>query len=117
MKKLLAPLVGGMMALPATAATMQCMISGVASWSDGYCFGMEFTMDYNTNPASWRIAGATKPISSVIWADATAGCATTATSCTKPIRPYQEHLGSATILYSDGTWEAVQATAWFETGF
>lgn len=71
MKKLLVPLVVGMMALPATAATMQCMISGVASWSDGYCFGMEFTMDYNTNPASWRIVGATKPISSVTWANAT----------------------------------------------
>ena len=117
MKKLLVPLVVGMMALPVTAATMQCMISGVVSWKNNSCFGMEFTMDYNTNPASWRISGATKTISSVIWADTTAGCASTATSCTKPIHPYQQHLGSATILYTDGTWEAVQATAWFETGF
>ncbi len=102
-----------MMALPATAATMQCMISGVASWSDGYCFGMEFTMDYNTNPASWRIVGATKPISSVTWVNATSGCASTATSCTKPIRPYQVHLVSATILYSDGTWEACSGNSFF----
>lgn len=117
MKKLLVPLVVGMMALPATAATMQCMVSGVTTWKNNFCFGMEFTMDYNTNPASWRISNVTKPISSVIWSDATAGCATTATTCTKPIRPYQEHLGKATILYSDGTWEALQATANFETGF
>jgi hypothetical protein len=117
MKKLLVPLVVGMMALPATAATMQCMISGIVSWTDGYCEGIEFTMDFQSHPASWRIAGATKPISSVIWSDATAGCAASATSCTKSIAPYQDHLGKATILYSDGTWEAVQASARFETGF
>lgn len=46
MNKLLVPLVVGMMALPAAAATMQCMISGVVAWTDGYCKGTEFTMDY-----------------------------------------------------------------------
>lgn len=117
MKKLLVPLVVGMMALPATAATMQCMIDQAVDWRGGHCIGVEFTFDYQTNPASWRISGVTKPISSVVWSDATAGCASTATTCTKPIHPYQTHLGKATILYSDGTWEVVQATALFETGF
>jgi hypothetical protein len=117
MKKILVPLAVGMMALPAAAATMQCMINDVVSWRNNRCRGVEMTLDHQTNLASWRINGATKAISSVIWSGVTASCPTTATSCTKAISPYEEHLGAATILYSDGTWEAVQATAWFETGF
>lgn len=101
------------------AAQMECMVDTAAfdNWSTGYCMSFEYTMDNNPNDAIWRVVGTTKPISSVIWSEAAAGCASTSTYCTKPVRPYREHVGKATVLYTDGTWTAVQATAYFETGF
>lgn len=119
MKKLLVPLVVGMMALPATAAQMECFIDTPAydEWQTGSCYLMEYTMDYNPNSAVWRVTGMNKPVSSILWSEATAGCTTTQEFCIQPITPYQTHLGKATILYTDGNWEMVQAPAYFETGF
>ena len=101
------------------AAQMECMVDTAAydEWSAGSCWGFEYTMDYATNDAIWRIVGTTKSISSVIWQEATSGCASNATYCTKAIRPYRQYLGKATVLYTDGTYEVVQASAQFETGF
>ncbi len=117
MKKLFLPLI--LLSGAASAASMECMVDTAAydEWQVGYCSAMEFTFDNNTNLALWRITGVTKTVSQVLWSDATSGCAASALSCNKQIRPYHEHLGKATILYSDGTWEQVQATAHFETGF
>lgn len=101
------------------AAQMECMVDTAAfdNWSAGYCMSLEYTMDNNPNDAIWRVVGTTKPISSVIWSEAAAGCASTSTYCSKPVQPYMEHVGKATVLYTDGTWTSVQATAYFETGF
>ena len=101
------------------AAQMECMVDTAAydRWSTGGCWGFENTLDNAPNDALWRIVGVTKTISSVIWQETTSGCPSNATYCTKAIRPYQEHLGKATVLYTDGTYEVVQATAQFVTGF
>lgn len=119
MKKTFISLIVGLLTLPAMAAQMECMVDTAAydEWQVGHCPNFEYTMDNNTNTAIWRVTGTTKPVSSVLWSETTAGCASNSLYCSKEIRPYQEHLGKATILYTDGTWEAVQATASFETGY
>ncbi|MDP5138830.1 hypothetical protein ORJ04_23055, partial [Rheinheimera baltica] len=101
------------------AAQMECMVDTAAydQWTAGYCDSFEYTMDNAKNDAIWRIVDTTKPIASIIWSEKTAGCAATATYCTKAIRPYTANKGKATILYTDGTYEIVQAIASFETGF
>lgn len=118
MKKLLAT-VFGVLVLPVSAAHMECYIDSPAydEWQPDTCYLMEYTMDYNPNNAVWRVTGMTKPVSSILWSEATAGCTTAQQFCMKPITPYQTHVGKATILYTDGTWETVQAPAFFETGF
>lgn len=103
----------------ASAATMECMVdtAGWDEWSAGHCESFEYTMDKKANNAYWRITGINKTISSVIWSDKTTGCASSATECMKAIFPYRINKGTATILYVDGTYEIVSATASFETGF
>lgn len=118
MKKTLSALALILASSSSFAANMECMVdtAGWDQWGEGYCFGMEFTFDRAPNDATWRITNLNKTISSVIWSEATQGCSSTATYCTKSIPPYAEFVGKATILYADGTWENVQATASFETG-
>jgi hypothetical protein len=101
------------------AAQMECMVDTAAydEWSAGYCSSFEYTMDNARNDAIWRIVGVTKTISSVMWQETTSGCDSNSTYCTKAIRPYRDHVGKATVLYTDGTYEVLQATANFETGF
>lgn len=101
------------------AAQMECMVDTDAfdSWQSPECNSFEYTLDRAPNNATWRIVNITKTISSVIWSERTAGCSSSATTCTKPIPPYSYHLGKATVLYTDGTYEVLQATAQFETGF
>lgn len=100
------------------AANMECMVDTELqnSWGVSHCFGFEYTMDQAPNNATWRVTNTTKPISSVIWSEKATGCASNSTFCTKSIRPFTFHVGKATILYTDGTYEIVQATAQFETG-
>jgi hypothetical protein len=119
MKKTLSALLFAAAALPAMAAQMECMVDTAAYdyWQAGYCPNFESTLDNQPNTTLWRITDTTKSVASVLWSDATAGCASSSLYCTKDIRPYREHVGKAIILYSDGTWEAVQATAYFETGY
>ncbi len=119
MKRTLFALLVGVFGLPAMAAQMECMVDTAAydEWQVGYCSNFEYTLDNNTNTAIWRITGTTKPVHSVLWSEKTTGCASNSLYCSKEIRPYQEHVGKATILYTDGTWEAVEATASFETGY
>lgn len=119
MKKILLPLVIAVLSLPAMAAQMECMVDTAAydQWQAGDCPNFEYTLDNNANTAIWRVTGTTKPVSSVLWSETTAGCASNSQYCNKQIRPYKQYTGKATILYTDGTWEAVEATASFETGF
>ena len=119
MKKTLTALALVLASGSSMAAQMECMVDTAAydEWSVGHCENFEYTMDNKANDAIWRIVGVTKTISSVIWQETTSGCASNSTYCTKAIRPYRSYLGKATVLYTDGTYEVVQATARFETGF
>lgn len=119
MKKRLTALLLTAVVLPLSAAQMECFIDTDAydEWQVGSCSMMEYTMEHNPNNAVWRVTGINKAVSSILWSEATAGCTTTQEFCIQPIAPYQTHLGKATILYTDGTWEVVQASAYFETGF
>ncbi|WP_240221235.1 hypothetical protein [Rheinheimera hassiensis] len=101
------------------AAQMECMVDtdSLDTWQVSECTSFEYTLDRAVNNATWRIVNITKTISSVIWSERTTGCSSSATSCTKAIPPYSYHLGKATVLYTDGTYEILQATAQFETGF
>lgn len=118
MKKIFA---AGLLLLSGSAfsAQMECMVDtdSLDTWSVSECYGFEYTLDRKLNNAIWRIIDIQKPISSVLWSERTTGCSSSATTCTKAIPPYSFHLGKATILYTDGTYEVVQATAQFETGF
>lgn len=103
----------------ANAAALQCYIETDA-WDVptlGGCGALEYTFDNKPNPVVWSLVHVTKPVQSVIWSDATASCPVGSFSCTTSIFPYTLNTGKATILYSDMTWEVVQAEAWFETGF
>lgn len=119
MKKFIFALIISTFAFSANSAQMECMVDTAAydQWGTGHCFSFEYTLDTASNVAIWRLKNVTKTISSVIWSDKTTGCSTSATQCSKAIRPYRTHTGTATILYTDNTWEVVSAVAEFETGF
>lgn len=108
-----------LMAGTASAANMECKVSTTDNhgWSS-YCFGQNFKFNYVPVNTTFRIQNLAAPVSSVLWQGAVvSSCAATATSCTVKISPYQEHQVSAVVLYSNGTYETVSATALFETGF
>ncbi len=108
-----------LLASAANAANMECKVSTQqnSGWSS-YCDGMNYTFSYTPVNTTFRIQNLAAPVSSVIWQGAVAStCAASATSCTVKISPYRENTVSAIVLYSNGTYETVSATAWFETGF
>lgn len=119
MKKILLPFVVGLLSMPTMAAQMECMVdtANLDTWQVGECMSFEYTLDKVQKNAIWRITGTTKPFSSVLWSQAGAGCASNSLYCQKLIGPYVLHTAKATVLYTDGTWEALEATASFETGF
>ena len=105
--------------ISANAADMQCFVDTAAFDEPriGNCPNIEFTFDNRPNTAVWQIINITKTIQEVIWQEATAGCSSSATTCSMSITPFQLHTGRAVILYTDGTFETVSAVASFETGF
>jgi hypothetical protein len=119
MKKMLsvaAVIATGLFSTQAAAADMECYVDTQAydQYSKGHCFALIYGASSAT--AVFRIAGANKPISSVIWGDKASSCGTSGTSCSFTIRPFRPYKATATILYQDGTWEATSATASFEDG-
>ncbi|QLE84222.1 MULTISPECIES: hypothetical protein [Shewanella] len=119
MKKLITAglvLVGSMIAAQASAATLECYVDtqGYDRYTKNHCFAM--IPGQRTATAVFRISGAAKPISSVIWGDKAASCGTRGTSCSFTITGFTTHKASATILYQDGTYESKSGTASFEDG-
>jgi hypothetical protein len=106
----------GLFTSQASAADMECYVDTQAydHFTSGHCFALIYGASSAT--AVFRIAGANKPISSVIWGDKASSCGTSGTSCSFTIRPFRANKASATILYQDGTWETASATASFEDG-
>jgi len=110
-------LLGAMATGTAQAADMECRVGTTqnSGWSS-YCFGMNYSMNYNPVTAYFRIQNLAAPVAQVIWQGGQ-NCSATSTSCNFKITPYQEHVVSAIVLYTNGTYESVSATAQFETGF
>jgi hypothetical protein len=109
-------LASSLFASQAFSANMECYVDTQAydQYTPGHCEALIYGARSAT--AVFRIAGANKPISSVIWGDKASSCGTSGTSCSFIIRPFRVNKATATILYQDGTWEAASATASFEDG-
>jgi hypothetical protein len=101
----------------AFSAEMECYIDTQAY--DHYTANRCFAMVWGARKATavFRVSGANKDINTVIWSDKASSCgSSTSTSCSFSIGPFAPHKASATVLYSDGSWEKVSATASFEDG-
>ena len=100
----------------AMAANMECYVDTQAydQFTANHCAALIFGANKAT--AVFRIVGASKPINSVIWKDAAKSCGTSGTFCSISIRAFRPNKATATILYTDGTWDTASATASFEDG-
>lgn len=120
MKKLLSVsllLASSFVASQATATEMQCYVDTQAydNYTSNRCFAMN---PASSTTANFRITATNGAIDSVIWGDHASSCGTTTgTTCSITINAYRSYTGSATILYTDGTWEKVSAKASYERGF
>ncbi|ASP37817.1 hypothetical protein CHH28_03620 [Bacterioplanes sanyensis] len=119
MKKLLAAsafIVGGFFSAYASADHMECLVDTRAhdQYTPNTCFGLVYGA--STATAVFRVVGNGSNIDSVQWSGAAKSCGTSGTSCAVDIRPFRGHRAEALILYSNGTWSKVSATAFFEDG-
>ncbi|KZN61408.1 hypothetical protein [Pseudoalteromonas luteoviolacea] len=105
----------------ALSAELVCAVyakSGGSSWGNGTANCEAF--DYSFGSATggrFYLKNVTKTVKEVRW-NGSARCSTTAsTSCNATIRAYATNQATATILYTDGTWESTNvARAYYETG-
>ncbi|ODB41997.1 hypothetical protein BB427_10815 [Pseudoalteromonas sp. BMB] len=110
----------GGLSFSSQAADLKCSLnvkSGGNVWGNNtsYCSGIDFSFD-NSTSGKFYIANATKAISKVIW-NGDASCSG-GTTCNMTIRAYRQYNATATILYTDGTYETTNsAHIDYETGF
>ena len=105
----------------ALAADLACNLN--VAWSGtvngngtAFCEGLDYTFG-NSTTGSFFLKNVTKPIHSVTW-NGDANCGSTATFCPVTVFAYFPSEASATILYTDGTWETTNtATIDYESGF
>ncbi len=119
MKKLLQASVliaSSVIASQAFSAEMECYVDTQRfdNFTPNYCVGLVWGAQYAD--AVYRVSGANKAIDQVIWGGVASGKGCTGTSCVVSIRAYSVNKATATILYTDGTWENVSATAELENG-
>ena len=119
MKKILttAALIGcAIFSAQASADKMECYVDTQAydQYTGGRCFAMVFGARSAT--AVFRVVGNGSNIDSVQWSGAASSCGTRGTSCSFQIRPFRPYTAEALILYSNGTWSKVSATASYEDG-
>lgn len=100
----------------AYASQMECYVDTQAydHFTPNHCTALVYGARSAT--AVFRISGADSQIDKVIWSGATKSCGTSGTSCSITIRSMKPYRATATVLYSNGQWESVQATASFEDG-
>ncbi|MEZ7279671.1 hypothetical protein EXT42_15695 [Pseudoalteromonas sp. CO302Y] len=119
MKKVLTSiglLAASVFSVHASADTMECYVDTQAydQYTPNRCFAMVFGQTYAT--AVFRVVGDGSTIDSVIWSNDASSCGTSGTSCSYQIRAFRPSKAEATILYADGRWSKVSATASFEDG-
>lgn len=109
----------GTLSIDSQAADLRCSLnvkSGGNVWGNGsnHCSGLDFSFG-NSTSGKFYIANASKPISKVIW-NGDASCSG-GTTCYMTIRAYRQYNATATILYTDGTYETTNsAHIDYETG-
>ncbi|MBQ4810036.1 hypothetical protein A7985_06130 [Pseudoalteromonas luteoviolacea] len=105
----------------AFSAELVCAVyakSGGSSWGNGTanCEAFDYSFG-NSTGGRFYLKGVTKQIKEVRWSGAARCGTTTSSSCSATIRAYGTNSASATILYTDGTWEQTNtARASYETG-
>jgi hypothetical protein len=119
MKKLLSVgllLASSFAASQAVATEMQCYVDTQAydNYTSNACFAIN---PATSTTASFRVTATNGTINSVIWGGDASSCGTAGTSCSITVRAYRQYNATATILYSNGTWETVSANASYERGF
>lgn len=110
--------VASLVASNAMAAQLNCRVSAkqtFGNWTPD-CFGISMVLNNKPTTVSFRIDSLAAPVKQVIWSNAPT-CSATSTSCSFPLYPYNPYALSATVLYQNGTYEEVSATATYETGF
>jgi len=119
MKKVLTALgllLSGAFSVHASADSMECYVDTQAydKYTPNRCFALVYGQTNAT--AVFRVVGNGSAIDSVIWSNAASSCGTSGTSCSFQIRAFRSYKAEATILYTDGRWSKVAATASFEDG-
>ncbi|WP_151173939.1 hypothetical protein [Pseudoalteromonas ruthenica] len=109
-------LIGGLFSAQASADSMECYVDTQAydQFTPNRCFALVYGA--TTSTAVFRVVGNGSQIDSVIWSNAASSCGTSGTSCSFEIRAFRPYTAEATILYSNGSWSKVSATASFEDG-
>lgn len=102
--------------LSANADLMECYVDTQAydQFRSNACFALVYGARSAT--AVFRVVGNGSEIDSVQWTGAASSCGTRGTSCSFTIRPFRPYKAEALILYSNGTWSRVSATASYEDG-
>lgn len=108
--------VGALTAFDTEAAAVECYVDTQAydHFTQGYCSAVVWGARSTT--AVFRVTGTSGQISQVLWGGDASGKCGTGTMCSFSIRAFRQYTATATILYSDGTWENASATAEFEDG-
>ncbi|MBB1384550.1 hypothetical protein H5119_03105 [Pseudoalteromonas sp. SG45-5] len=100
----------------ASADQMECYVDTQAydQFTPNHCSALIYGKNKAT--AVFRVIGNGSDIDSVVWSNAASSCGVSGTSCSFSIRSFRGYKAEATVLYTDGTWSKVSATASFEDG-
>ncbi|ALQ06649.1 MULTISPECIES: hypothetical protein [Pseudoalteromonas] len=100
----------------ASADQMECYIDTQAydQYTANYCSALIYGKSKAT--AVFRVVGNGSDIDSVVWSNAASSCGVSGTSCSFSIKSFRGYKAEATVLYTNGTWSKVSATASFEDG-
>ncbi|MBG9996012.1 hypothetical protein I6F50_13150 [Pseudoalteromonas sp. NZS127_1] len=100
----------------ASADQMECYVDTQAydQFTPNHCFAVIYGK--RTATAVFRVVGNGSDIDSVVWSNAASSCGVSGTSCSFSIKSFKSNKAEATVLYTDGTWSKVSATASFEDG-
>ena len=95
------------------AATMCCDINtypGDIEFGSGtsFCMGQANSFDHSTATGTFYLKDISKPYNNIIW-NGQPNCS--GTSCRVSMSFYMTYSASATILYTDGTWETTNAAS------
>jgi hypothetical protein len=96
----------------AFAADLRCTVGGDSQI--GYCDAMIWGK--RTAPASFKVENTAKAVSQYIWQSPSVCQSKTTASCAFTAYSFVEYSASVLVLYTDGTYENLNASLRFEDG-